>query len=188
MDVPTITRIIMESFCDIARPDDEGLFEVYDPAIPDFLTMIRGKDWKGFLHVLETAEFSMAMYYGGMAVFMTEEALHYFAPALLIFSMNENSDVLPDMLFGILDPSSGRYESDSGSWQKLVGLFTNEQRRAVVMLMTYRCRLDPDYIESHKPVRDVWARLAGLEITKSGSKDLSTWCKSLLDASKSAEA
>ena len=143
MDVANLTRIVEESFRDSVSPGEEesDLFEVYDLAIPHFLEMIQGKDWKGFLHVLETCEFSMAQFYGGMVYFMTPQAFHYFAPAFLIFSLNEKADVLADAFFGHLYPQPESYESQPERVPQLIALFSEPQKRAVALVVDYYTRL-----------------------------------------------
>ena len=57
-NVTSITRIVEESFRGSVYPgdEDEAIFAVNDGSIPEFMEMIRGKDWKGFLDVLKTEE------------------------------------------------------------------------------------------------------------------------------------
>lgn len=165
IDVASLSRIVEQSFCDVVRPDEEKMFDCYDPAIPDFIAMIKGKDWCGFLRVLETVEFSMAMLYGEMMVYMTDEAFHYFSPALLIFSMNEKSDVLSSLFFQRIDPSSAYFHSDHVLWQAFVGLFTGAQRQAVLLIMKYFYALDPVHFQYYNAVCDRWARTVAVNPT-----------------------
>lgn len=107
-ELANIVRVIHESFRDTISPGDDELSLFgpgWHPEQAAFMEMIRGKDWKGFLHVLETRDDGRE--YGHMFNFMTPQAYHYFAPALLIFSMDiEKADVLAEAFLASLLPFS----------------------------------------------------------------------------------
>jgi hypothetical protein len=133
-DAASIARTIHESFGDTALIGDDALAifgNSHHPEIWAFMEMIGGKDWQGFLHVLETSD--EAQTYGHMYNFMTPQAYHYFAPALLIFSMNEKSDVLGgDFLRSLLPASTEKHQQYI---QESLRLFS-DQRIAQALLVS----------------------------------------------------
>jgi hypothetical protein len=167
-DIASITQFIEESFPDSLRPPDDDLFEAYEPAIPQFLEMIEGKDWKGFLHVLETAEFSTVQFYGSLIGYMTPETFIYFTPALLIYSMNEDADMVADSFFWQLSPSKNAEEVYSTKLQAVLDTFSDQQKRAVALVVDYYTRQDyvinkdtgmKDYspmYEDYGPLLNLW--------------------------------
>lgn len=139
MQVASLTRLVEESFSDSVSPGEreEDIFAVYDLDIPQFMEMIKSKDWKGFLRVLETSEFALSQFYGQMVSFMTPKAFHYFAPAFLIFSMNEEADMVPIVFFGHLYPDPKFYRGQPERVRQLVALFSEPQKRAIALVVDY---------------------------------------------------
>jgi hypothetical protein len=148
MDKAEIVRIIEESFQDTVPPEhsESALFATEDIGIPDMMDMmemIEGKDWKGFLDILETPPFPVAALFAHeMAYFMTHQAFHYFAPAYLIYALDKEADYpdTPSAFLNQLAPPSGIPFYEAEEFNPLLKLFSVPQKRAIANVIDYRIR------------------------------------------------
>lgn len=180
MDKAEIIKIVEESFRNTVPPEhtESALFDSPDIGIPDFMEMIEGKDWKGFLQILETPPFPYARFYAEeMASYMSHQALHYFTPAYLIFAMDKEGCLAcntTDTFFRVINPpdypSSKRYpwhttedlnqrmeEYNRGmaEFDQLLELYSDQQKRAIALVMDYHGRMmHPGYISP--PIHGNW--------------------------------
>lgn len=143
MDEASLTKLVEESFSDTIRPADAHIFEDYEPArqvFLKFLEMIKGKDWKEFLHVLQTDGY-MVQFCSSMFGHMTSEAKYYFMPALLIFSMNKKADRLADTTLYYLSPDR---------------VYTTRQKHAIAQIIHHIGYHFGEDDSDYEFVRNVW--------------------------------
>ena len=142
MDESNLTKLVEESFSDTVRPDDAHIFEDYDlPDKLEFLEMVKGKDWKDFLHDLETDGYKV-QFCSSMFGFITSEAKYYFMPALLIFSMNKEADSLADTTLHYLSPDQ---------------VYTMQQKHAIAQIIYHISYQFGEDDSDYEFVRNVWA-------------------------------
>ena len=156
VDLECVIATVRESFQDNVAPSfgERDIFEVNDGGIPEFMNMIKGRDWQGLLDYLEKSEPNLARRYGGMVVFMTPEAFHYFAPALLIYCTSDHADTLVHTFFGCLYIHGPR---DLKRWhRKVFGLFTNREKRAVAIVISYMMASDRFSGELEVALQNYW--------------------------------
>ena len=156
-EVSRIASIIKESFHDtnLSNASEQGIFQEYDPMIPAFMDMIGGRNWTDFLLVLETSQYYWVQTYGEMLAYMTPKAFHYFAPAVLIFSMNENADVLPGSFFGQLYPHGP--EPVQHYIQERIDQFSDTQKHAIAIVIHQYYSSNRDETQFAKDLQNYWA-------------------------------
>jgi hypothetical protein len=143
MDKADIIRMIADSFHDTVPPEHSAsaLFSTDDLRIPDMMAMIEGKEWKGFLEILQTPSIAYSQLFAyEMAFYMSPEAFHYFAPAYLIFSLEKDSDYTDtaDAFLNQLAPPSGIPFYDAEEFNPILKLFSVPQKRAIAYVIRYR--------------------------------------------------
>jgi hypothetical protein len=135
-DQETIVKLIHESFEDVVYPGDDQLFEdVYDPDIPAFSKILRGKHWKETLGILANFELEEFLFHSSMFSFMTPEALHYFTPAFLIIPIEHQSDLFGDNFGSKLMPDDSEWSQQRFS--QLTSLFSARQKHAIAVALDY---------------------------------------------------
>lgn len=152
-EVGTIVRIIDESFRDISPPASSDPIIGQHPEAEQFLRLISDKNWMDFLHILETDDNGRT--YGQMFFFMTPQAYHYFAPALLIFSMNAKADFLAPAFLGSLLPSGSKYRQEA--IMERLNLFTEEQKHAIALVVDYYYRRYGTTLQEDEELVAYWA-------------------------------
>ena len=132
-----LIKFIEECFSDTIYPGDDNLFkDYYDPDIPTFKRIVRGKHWKETFALLDKLDGSDFQFFHNMYPFLTNEALHFYAPAFLTISLvKANPDVFADAFFSALDFE--RNEPDPTPFADLMRLFSARQKQAIALTM--RC-------------------------------------------------
>lgn len=134
-DNQSLIEYIEASFAHIVYPGDDNLFgEIWDPDIPEWCAILRGKHWKDTLSILEEwAALSKINFYDGMYIFMNIDAIYYFTPAFLIISLDERSDTFGDNFFHLFDPVWRLGRGNDESYTELLQLLTIPQMQAIAM-------------------------------------------------------
>ena len=163
-EVTSIIEVINESFSKTIPPDDnaDAIFGPgWHPEQESFMEMIHGKDWKGFLEVLETSD--QAQVYGRMFNFMTPYAYHYYAPAFLIFSMNEEADILADAFLSSLHGAGSEFvtqgrEHQQQRIQERLIQFSESQKHAIALVIDYYYRINGAYLPDQQNLVVSWSK------------------------------
>ena len=125
------------AFADVSYPGDDRL-TVYDPGGREYdetYQLLRGKMWRDF----PVVEF---MHGDTPIPDLSPEAFHYYMPALLIASLDENVEVdVSGSLAFYLSPASAkqtdgefRYD-DTEAYNQRMSLFTEPQRAVIIRVL-----------------------------------------------------
>lgn len=166
MNKTDLTDLIAWSFKDIQPPGDsvEDIFheEVFETS--RFMDIIRGKDWREFLYILEThdetCEISLPLCCADMIYYLTPKAFHYFAPAYLIHAINSDSTDIITIFFSRLLPVSYLPVLDPDQLRQRLEQFSNQQMRTLGLAINYFAHIIYSH-EERARLRKYWMKWIG---------------------------
>ncbi len=132
MDQDETIQMVYDTFDASPLPgyDYYDIFEGHDPYTAEFLAIIKGLTWVEYLRLLEVPGEYKVQGLSDAIVFMTPAALRYFSPAILIFSFNPKSDVLPELFFGLLYVR-GHNPDYREFFRRRIEVFTEQEKRVI---------------------------------------------------------